>query len=84
MSSFKETHNVHVEPGGCYALGGGATINKTVKIYINKLIIIGSPGNYDIQYTPTLFQKFRSLLGLHPSEKEIKAAIRHDLLGEKI
>lgn len=83
MSEYKEP-SVHVESGGCYATGGGATINKTVKIYINKLIITGSPGNYDIQYTPTLFQKLKSLIGIHPKKIEVESAIRAQMLGEKI
>lgn len=78
----KIRENIHIEAGGCYASGGGATVNKTVNVYINKLIISGNPGNYDIQYTPTLLQRIKSVFKLQPPKAVIETAIRRDLLGE--
>lgn len=51
-------------------------------IYINHLTIKGGPGNYDVEYTPTFFQRMLSMFNLGPSKQEIEIMIRHKLLGE--
>jgi hypothetical protein len=62
--------------------GGGATINAKQTLYINKLIIIGAPGGYSVNYHPTLFQKIKAAMGFYPTKTQIEDAVRRDMLGE--
>lgn len=53
-------------------------------IYINKLVIKGGPGNYDVKYTPSIGQRLASLFGLGPSKTQIESIVRSQVLGEPL
>lgn len=56
----------------------------TQNIYLNKLIINGEPGKYDVKYFPNFSQRIKSFLRLFPTNKQIENAVRRDMLGENI
>jgi hypothetical protein len=52
-------------------------------IYINKLIIKGGPGQYDVTYVPTLVQRMKAALGMGPTKRDVETMVRVEMLGEK-
>ncbi len=56
--------------------------NKITTIHIHKLVISGSPGNYKVEYTPSLFEKIKSIFGFGPDRGLIEFYARTKMLGE--
>ncbi len=56
--------------------------DKSVTIHIHKLVISGSPGNYDVEYTPSFTEKLLSFLGLGPEKGYKEFVARISILGE--
>lgn len=51
-------------------------------IYINHLTISGGPGNYTIDYKPSLICKLKAVLGIGPNKETIINYVKTEMLGE--
>lgn len=63
---------------------GNSTWQQGNQIYIHSLTITGGPGNYKIDYQPSLLEKIMSAIGmkLRHSPEVIEAYVRQNILGE--